>query len=73
MKDLITNGYGSSSSGASLDAIHWDLATLYLNKETKGTVDPFGLGCIRDPYNKKIDKNLHIHSKTGTIHNWSKN
>ena len=72
-KDFITNGFGASRSGGSYNTIHWDLASQYLNKEMKGTVSPFRSGYIRHPYSNQIDKNLHIHSKMRTFHNWSRN
>ena len=55
-KDLITNGYGASSSGGSFNTVLSDLVTQHLNKETKGDVGPFRSGYIRHPYSKKIDK-----------------
>ena len=57
-KDLITNGYNVSSYGGSF----WDLATQYLNKETKRTVDPFHVDYICHSHSKKMDKSLYIHS-----------
>ena len=53
VKDLITNGYGASSSGDLFSTIYWDLPTQYLDKETKGTVCPFHSGYIKHPYNNK--------------------
>ena len=75
-KDSITNGYGALDSGDSLNTIHWDLATQYLNKETKRTVEHIETimrGAIMSPNSKKIDRNLHIHSQMQTFHNWSRN
>ena len=70
MKDLITNWY-VASSGSSFNTIHRVLATHHLetkSKETKGSVSSFQSGFIRHLYSKKIDKNLHIHSKMRTFH-----
>ena len=69
---MIAYGYDTSSSGGSLNTIHWDLATQYLNKEVKGSAGQFRSAYIRHPYNKKVDKNWHIHSKMQTFPNGRK-
>ena len=59
-KDLITNGYGASSSGGSFSTLDVDLANQHFHKETKETVGPFRLAYMRHSYSKKNDKNFHI-------------
>ena len=67
-KDVISNGYGASSSGDSFRTIHGDLVTEHFNKETKGTAGPFcsGYSTAIDAVNKWI-KTSHIHSKIRTM------
>ena len=67
-KDVISNGYGASSSGESFSTIHGDLVTEHFNKETKGTAGPFRSGYSTAIYavNKWI-KTSHIHSKMQTM------
>ena len=67
-KDVISKGYGASSSGDSFSTIHGDLVTEHFNKETKGTAEPFRSGYSTAIYavNKWI-KTSHIHSKMRTM------
>ena len=65
--------YSASSSEVSFITVHRDLVAHYLNKERKRTVGLFRSSFIRHPYNKRIDKNLHIHSKIRTFYKRSRN
>ena len=46
--DLVTKGFGASTTGEPFSSIHGDLITEYFNRTTKGTAGPFRAGYSRN-------------------------